>query len=63
MGAFDVVGEQVTLVVVQVALITNARSLCQATTGRVVSGSAGIDQIAGLRIGAQAHAQGDGGIE
>ncbi|MCY1552089.1 hypothetical protein D9M68_884640 [compost metagenome] len=56
-------GEQVTLVVVEVALVTNAGGLRQAAGGRMVPCGAFVDQVAALGLGAQSHAVGNRGVE
>ncbi|MNF66285.1 hypothetical protein D3C85_740090 [compost metagenome] len=63
-NALDVIGEQVALVVVQVALIANpGDGRIQTSTRSAVPGRTGVDQIAPLRLGAHPHAPANGGIE
>ncbi len=63
MGTLEVVGEQVAAVVVQVALVRHAGTLRQAAGGHVVPGRPLVDQVAAPRLGTQAHACGDRGVE
>ncbi|MNH27866.1 hypothetical protein D3C79_879930 [compost metagenome] len=59
MGAFEVMGKQVTLVVVEVALVADTGGLCQAAAGWMMPAGTLVDQIATLGLGADTHTVGN----
>ncbi|MNO05409.1 hypothetical protein D3C81_2267820 [compost metagenome] len=52
-------GKQVTLVVVEVALVADTGGLCQAPAGRMMPAGTLVDQIATLGLGADTHTVGN----
>ncbi|MCY1314670.1 hypothetical protein D9M70_653500 [compost metagenome] len=60
MDTLDVVGEQIALAIVHVALITDTgNSRVQAAGGRIVATRTGIDQITPRGLGTHTHARRD----